>query len=311
MTFIQGRSAQASTGRSQAHSIPVQTPAWAQENLPPHLPTMYDLPSEDPEEPGLPDEFHALQPQLLSRTLYLSQYSRQEIFYALDMNLYYDPEHTRWYKRPDWFLVVGVSRRYHNQDARQSYVLWDERVSPIVVVEFLSAGTEAEDLGRFAKHPPEPTDDGRPPHKFEVYEQIVQVQNYIVYNEETEELRYFRLIKGQYQEQPIAPTNPRLWIPELEIGLAIAPGEFDDLEQSWLRWCDRQGNPFPTDTERAIAQETEARQREAEARQREIILREQVNQTVRNLLKLGLSAQQVAEATGLSAAAVREIEQQD
>jgi preprotein translocase subunit SecB len=27
------------------------------------LPTMYDLKSEDPEEPGLPDEFHDLQPQ--------------------------------------------------------------------------------------------------------------------------------------------------------------------------------------------------------------------------------------------------------
>ncbi|NES24188.1 MAG: Uma2 family endonuclease, partial [Symploca sp. SIO3E6] len=29
------------------------------------LPTMYDLPSEDPKEPGLPDEFHALQAWLL------------------------------------------------------------------------------------------------------------------------------------------------------------------------------------------------------------------------------------------------------
>jgi hypothetical protein len=35
------------------------------------LPTMYDLPSEDPEESGLPDEFHDLQPQLLSHTLHL------------------------------------------------------------------------------------------------------------------------------------------------------------------------------------------------------------------------------------------------
>jgi len=36
------------------------------EPLPPQqtLPTMYDLPSEDPEEPGLPDEFHLLQPEL-------------------------------------------------------------------------------------------------------------------------------------------------------------------------------------------------------------------------------------------------------
>ena len=33
------------------------------------LPTMYDLPSEDVEEPGLPDEFHLWQPQLLSFTL--------------------------------------------------------------------------------------------------------------------------------------------------------------------------------------------------------------------------------------------------
>ena len=32
------------------------------------LPTMYDLPSEDPEEPGLPDQFHLLQPRLLDET---------------------------------------------------------------------------------------------------------------------------------------------------------------------------------------------------------------------------------------------------
>lgn len=35
---------------------------------------MYDLPSEDPEESGLPDEFHDLQPQLLSRSLVFDGY---------------------------------------------------------------------------------------------------------------------------------------------------------------------------------------------------------------------------------------------
>ncbi|MCU0568776.1 MAG: Uma2 family endonuclease [Oculatellaceae cyanobacterium Prado106] len=275
------------------------------------LPTMYDLPSDDPEEPGLPDEFHALQPQLLSRTLQLSQYSRQEIFYALDMNLYYDPEHVNWYKRPDWFLVVGVPRRYQNWDARQSYVLWDEQVSPIVVVAFLSPGTEAEDLGRFATRPPKPSEAGKPPHKFEVYEQIVRVQNYIVYDETTEVLRYFRLIDGAYQEQSIAPTNPRLWIPELKIGLAIAPGEFDGLEQCWLRWCDRSGTLLPTDTEMAIAQEAAARQREIEANQRTIVLQAQVQQTVKNLLAIGMSEEQVAQVTGMSEAEVRQIAMQD
>lgn len=242
------------------------------------LPTMYDLPSEDPTEPGLPNEFHDLQPQLLSRTLTLSQYTGQEMFSVSDMNLYYDVDHLNWYKRPDWFLVVGVPRRYQGKDLRQSYVLWDEKVSPIVVVEFLSPGTEAEDLGRFAPKPPQ-RDPGKPPCKFDVYEQIVKVQNYVVYDEVTQNLRYFRLVNGQYQEEPITATNPRLWIPELEIGLGIWQGEFDLVQHPWLRWCDRGGNFFPTDTEAAL---------------------EQVKQTARNLLVLGMPVSQVAQVTGLS-----------
>lgn len=52
------------------------------------LPTMYDLPSEDPEEPGLPDEYHYLQPQLLSATFRLTNYSSDQVFSVGDMNLY-------------------------------------------------------------------------------------------------------------------------------------------------------------------------------------------------------------------------------
>jgi len=57
------------------------------------LPTMYDLPSEAAEEPGLPDVrvsasqdvFHDLQPQLLSATLRLSDYGRDQIFTGTDV----------------------------------------------------------------------------------------------------------------------------------------------------------------------------------------------------------------------------------
>ena len=116
--------------------------------LPP-LPTMDDLPSEDPQEPGLPDEFHDLQPQLLSRTLRLARYSSQDIYTASDLNLYYDLAHPLWHKRPDWFLAVGVSRLYEGKRDRASYVIWQEKVSPTVIVELLSPGTESDDLGRF------------------------------------------------------------------------------------------------------------------------------------------------------------------
>ncbi|MEB3294460.1 MAG: Uma2 family endonuclease [Synechococcales bacterium] len=257
------------------------------------LPTMYDLPSEDPTEPGFPDEFHDLQPQLLSRTLSLSQYLPHQVFTASDLNLYYDPSRFNWYKRPDWFLVVGGFRLYKGHSARSSYVLWDEQVSPWVVIEFLSPGTEAEDLGRFHSRPPQ-TEPGKPPCKFEVYEQIVQIPHYIVYDETKRLLRYFRLTAGGYGEQAIAPNNPRLWIPELDIGLGIWESTFDLLPQAWLRWCDRSGNFFPTDTE-------------AE-RQAKEIAQQQLAQTVRNLLKAGMTIAQVAQVTELPEAEIRRLQ---
>ncbi len=63
------------------------------------LPTMYDLPSEDPEELGLPDEFHIFQPRLLGDTFATPNYPPDQVFVASD--------HTLWYKRPDWFSCCG------------------------------------------------------------------------------------------------------------------------------------------------------------------------------------------------------------
>lgn len=87
------------------------------------LPTMYDLKSEDPEEPGLPDEFHDLQPELLSRTFRSPLYPPNRVFSGTDMNLYYDVRHQLWHKRPDWFLVLDVPRLYDDTDLRRN----DER----------------------------------------------------------------------------------------------------------------------------------------------------------------------------------------
>ncbi|MEB3191640.1 MAG: hypothetical protein VKL42_14980 [Snowella sp.] len=45
------------------------------------LPTMYDLPSEDPEKPGLPDEFHLLQPELFALGFLAPQLRSGRLFY--------------------------------------------------------------------------------------------------------------------------------------------------------------------------------------------------------------------------------------
>jgi Uma2 family endonuclease len=267
--------------------IPARAPKWATIDAS-ALPTMHNLSHEDSTESGLPDEFHGVQPQLLTEVLLsdsmtIAGVARDQIFVAADLNIYYDPDNTNWYKRPDWFLVVGGSSLYRGQTSRSSYVMWDEKVPPVLMLEFISPGTEGEDLGRFAPKPPKRI-YGKPPIKFDVYETIMQVPNYVVYNEETGELRYFRLINGEYQLQPLAPVNPLCWIPEIDLGIGLWQGEYRHNQQTWLRWCDRAGTVFPTDAER-------------------------IRRSVQNFLDMGLSVTQIAQALGLSAELVREIQQ--
>lgn len=266
---------------------------------------MYDLPSENLEESGLPDEFHDLQPQLLSATLRLRKYSRDQIFTGTDLNLYYDVRHPQWYKRPDWFLVVGVSRLYDGIDLRSSYVIWQEGVDPFVVVELLSPGTEKEDLGEYAepaegsRTPPASPELGStadtvqeegntqttkeiPPRKWEVYELFLRVPYYVVFSRYTNRLRFFQLTGGHYQEIELDPDHPRIWISELELGLGLWQGEFEGIPRQWLRWYDNQENWVPTDAERAFLAEA------------------QLQQVAVNLLRQGMTLEQVAQLTGLS-----------
>lgn len=225
------------------------------------LPTMYDLPSENPEEPGLPDEFHILQPQLLTRTLQLTDYPPSRLFVGTDLNLYYDVKNPLWHKRPDWFLVLDVPRLYEGTDLRSSYVVWQEGVNPFLVVELLSPGTEKEDLGEFALLEEETSEvdstesNGQPtreipPRKWDVYERILRVPYYVVFSRYSDRLRGFKLNGGRYREQPIDPEKPLFLIPELKLGLGIWQGEFEGINRSWLRWCDEEGNWLQTEAER-------------------------------------------------------------
>ncbi|NES94109.1 MAG: Uma2 family endonuclease [Desertifilum sp. SIO1I2] len=257
------------------------------------LPTMYDLPSENLKEPGLPDEFHTLQPQLLSRTCRPPQISAQQMFMGADINLYYDVRHPRWYKRPDWFLVIGVPRLYDRTDLRLSYVIWQEGVTPRLVVELLSPGTEAEDLGENLRtedmiqlpHPEATTTQEsletlsnsespkEPPRKWEVYEQILRVPYYVTFSRYTNQMRAFTLVADRYQEVELNREQPRLWIPALELGLGLWQGEYEGIERQWLRWYDAEDRWVLTDTEQALERAAQAEAAlEQERREKERLL---------------------------------------
>jgi len=223
------------------------------------LPTMYDLPSEDPEEPGLPDEFHLFQPELLRITFRPPNFPENEVFVASDLNLYYDPTQTQWYKRPDWFAVLGVSRFYEQRDLRLSYVTWQERVNPYVVIELLSPGTEEEDLGQTRR------EENQPPSKWTVYEKILRIPYYFVFNRYNNKFKGFGLNKGRYQELAIEGLG--VWLEQAQLGLGLWEGEYQRINGLWLRWYDSENNWIPTPTEQAQQAQQQAQQANERAEQ--------------------------------------------
>jgi len=109
----------------------------------------------------LPDEFHLWQAELLSQTFRPPSHAAEQIFVASDLNLYYDPLNTGWYKRPDWFAVVGVSRLYQGQDLR--LLCHGKKVRPVVASNSFPA-PKMKIWGERAQ--------GKQPGKWKVYEQI-------------------------------------------------------------------------------------------------------------------------------------------
>jgi Uma2 family endonuclease len=177
-------------------------------------------------------------------------------------------------KHPDWFLVLGVPPSQSQQDLRLSYVVWQEGVAPFLMVELLSPGTEAEDLGQTLRVV------GKPPTKWQVYEQILRVPYYAVFVGEAspEENRYsnqFRLFGLQFNQYvELTLSSQGFWFNDLELGLGVWSGVYENVEGQWLRWYDRSGAWVPTNQERVVLSEQRAENAEQRAERLAAKLRE-------------------------------------
>ncbi|MDY7015797.1 MAG: Uma2 family endonuclease, partial [Cyanobacteriota bacterium] len=209
-----------------------------------------------------------------------------------DINLYYDTRNPKHYKRPDWFVAVGVPRLWGGTQLRNSYVIWYEGVAPLVAIELLSPSTAKADLGEAEKK-------GEIPSKWEVYEQILRIPYYITYDRRTRDLRFFQLVGARYQQQPLNPNPPQIWIPELALGLGLWEGEYEGIPELWLRWCDESGNWIATDAEiQRQRAETESQRAEVERqraeveRQRAEVERQRAERLAERLRQLGIALEE-------------------
>ncbi len=195
---------------------------------------------------------------------------------------------------PDWFYVPNVPAKLQGQ-IRRSYVLWREHIAPLIALEFASGnGDEERD-----KTPLSVSEEGvtTKPGKFWVYEQIMRIPYYGIYEIKTSKLEMYQLVAGFYQK--IEPNERGHYaIPPLEVELGLWQGSYQNQEQLWLRWWDKEGNLLLIGSEtaeverhRAEQERLRAEEERLRAEQMEIALteeRQRVQQLTEMLRSLGV-----------------------
>jgi Uma2 family endonuclease len=207
---------------------------------------------------------------------------------------------------PDWFYVPNVPPNIDGQ-IRRSYVLWREHIAPLIALEFASGnGDEERDRTPLSR-----TEEGvvTKPGKFWVYERVMRIPYYGIYQVNNGRLEVYRLIDGYYQ---LLELNQRGHFPIAPLGveLGLWQGSYQNQTMLWLRWWDEEGNLLLIGDERAQLERLRGEQQRERAEQERLRAEsaEQARQAefqarrdaIPRLLGMGLSAEQVAEALGLS-----------
>ena len=123
---------------------------------------------------------------------------------------------------------------------RRSYVLWQELVPPLVIMEYASGdGSKERD--------PTPTTG-----KFWIYERAIGAKYYAIFEIESGALELYRLDEHA-RYAPVPPNEAgRLPIPPLGVELGVWEGEYRGIETPWLRvWDAVTGEMLPSEEERA------------------------------------------------------------
>lgn len=238
------------------------------------LPTAAELPDSD----GKPvdSELQELIPGLLKAILLDLWRDRSNWLFAIDMGLYYNPDLPA--VAPDGFLSLGVQEP-EDENLRSSYVLWDERVIPLLVVEIVSKAYGKEHT-----------------KKLEIY-QSIGILYYVVYaplRKRKARFQIYKLIDGEYVLQ--SDSYQPYWLPEIGLGIGVETQIYCGRLREWLYWYDENGVRYPNPTERAEAEagraETEAGRAEAEAAARRVA-EQRANLLMEKLREMGIDPETI------------------
>ncbi len=231
-----------------------------------NLPTAEDLPDSD--ETPVDNELQNDIPNMLLNLLRDIWADRSDWFWGVDMGIYYEPNIEEPAKSkvivPDGFLALGVPRD-RGEGGRLSYVLWQEQVLPILVLEVVSQKYNGEYDTKFKKY------------------EALGILYYVIYNfisgrrglyKSHQSLEVYKLVDGKYELVPsvaLLPDGKMIWLPEVGLGIGCELGNLGSWRREWMYWYDRSGVKFPTAQERVIRAEAIAQQERIIANQEKII----------------------------------------
>jgi Uma2 family endonuclease len=201
-------------------------------------PTHLDLPDTD----GLPveNDIQFYQARLLSSAVepfLWKLHPAGDYYVGSDVGIYWratDPP-LNGCKSPDWYYVPGC-RKMPDGQYRRSYVMWDEGVSPLIVMEFVSGDGSEE-------HDDEPGSG-----KFWVYRRGIRAGYYAIHDPARKSLELYKTVGGDYR--PVQPNEHGLFVIE-PLGLALGhwEGTYGPHTQTWVRFYTPDGTLVPSERE--------------------------------------------------------------
>jgi Uma2 family endonuclease len=155
---------------------------------------------------------------------------QRKFIVAANVGLFAVPDETPLV--PDVFLSMDVELAANWWDKRhRSYFFWEFGKPPEVVIEIVSNREGGEAVTKLARYA------GMGIDYYVIFDPLRLLSQDV--------LRAYRLEQGRYQPMQ------RAWFEELELGLRLWEGSFEEKYDHWLRWCDRNGRVLPTGAERA------------------------------------------------------------
>jgi Uma2 family endonuclease len=196
------------------------------------LPTADDLPDSD--DTPVDSELQELIPGLLKAILMDMWGSRKDWLFSIDMAFHYNPADTSTSLAPDGMLSLGVAEAA-NENLRSSYVLWQEKVLPLFVMEIASKSAGGEKT-----------------RKFEIY-QSIGILYYLVYSpllKRKAKFQLYKLIEGKYILQ--SSGQQPYWMPEIGLAVGAEKRVYGTNEREWLYWYDENNVRYLTPMEKSV-----------------------------------------------------------